>query len=383
MSDIGLYVHIPFCRRRCDYCDFTTEVAPESAWLPYLEVLKAEIRHGGEWLEKRPLHSVYFGGGTPSLLDWERISEIFQEARNAFMLPESAEVTLEANPETLSRESLTGYRNAGFNRLSLGVQSFQPSLLHRLNRYHTKDMVEERVCDARLAGFQNLSLDLIYGLPGQTESDWQKDLSLAVMLAPEHLSLYELTLEPWTPMGKRVQSGEEQLPDEDVVIGMYEWALEFLSTQGFEHYEISNFARSGRRCTHNERVWKQGEYLGVGLAAHSHLNGRRFRNPRSLSAYLGETPESPQAEGAGYHEIRRLTLEEKCSEALILGLRLTEGVDLKEMERRLDCRVPAGLLDVLENYKDRGLLMQQGNRYLFTPQGRWLSDCLFADLVIS
>ncbi len=378
---IGLYIHIPFCRRRCDYCDFTTTVEPESKWTPYIDAVVRELKHWRPYLQQRTLHSVYLGGGTPSLLGSERIGRILDAARANFTMDPNVEITLEANPETISLQLVEALRKAGVNRLSLGVQSFQPLLLEKLNRYSSQGAVEQALYWARKIGFENVSLDLIYGIPGQSLDDWQGDLEQAVALKPEHLSTYELTLEADTPMGQRVSAGRERLPEEETIVAMYERAQVFLPRQGYGHYEISNFARPGRECVHNLRTWQQGEYLGVGLAAHSHVCGRRFRNTRSLEAYLAGTPIGSTPEAPGHYDLRWPNGEERWAEALILGLRLTAGVALKELDERIGAGLPQGLLTTLHEFQKQGILERLDGRLRLTHRGRLLSDTLFAELV--
>jgi len=378
---VGLYIHVPFCRRRCGYCDFTTCAGGEDLWDPYVEAVVRELRHWSAHVAGRRVHSIYFGGGTPSLLGPRRVERMLEAVREGYAFEPIAEITLEANPETLSASRLERLRAAGINRLSMGVQSFQPLLLERLDRFHRSGAVEAGVQWARKAGFDNLSLDLIYGIPGQTLSDWKQDLEKAADLEPEHLSVYELTLEPWTPMGRRVERGQERLPDEEIVIALYEWSGTFLPARGYEHYEISNFARPGRWCIHNVQTWRQGEYVGVGLGAHSHWAGRRFRNPLSLEAYLS-LPDAAGDEAAGVHGLRWIEGEAKWAEALILGLRLLTGVAIRRLERRLGSRLPGPMAETLNQFAARGILERRGDCVRLSRRGRLLSDSVFAELVV-
>jgi len=378
---VGLYIHVPFCRRRCGYCDFTTCAGGEDLWDPYVEAVVRELRHWSAHVAGRRVHSIYFGGGTPSLLGPRRVERMLEAVREGYAFEPIAEITLEANPETLSASRLERLRAAGINRLSMGVQSFQPLLLERLDRFHRSGAVEAGVQWARKAGFDNLSLDLIYGIPGQTLSDWKQDLEKAADLEPEHLSVYELTLEPWTPMGRRVERGQERLPDEEIVIALYEWSGTFLPARGYEHYEISNFARPGRWCIHNVQTWRQGEYVGVGLGAHSHWAGRRFRNPLSLEAYLS-LPDVAGDEAAGAHGLRWIEGEAKWAEALILGLRLLTGVAIRRLERRLGSRLPRPMAETLNQFAARGILERRGDCVRLSRRGRLLSDSVFAELVV-
>lgn len=373
---IGLYIHIPFCKRRCDYCDFATSVEPEAEWSPYVEAALRELEPWSGRLRRRALHSIYLGGGTPSLIGPQRIGRILDKVRASFRMESPVEITLEANPETLTLESLAALREAGVNRLSLGVQSFQPLLLKRLNRDSSRETVERSVEWARRAGFDNVSFDLIYGIPGQSLREWKSDLEQALGLEPEHLSTYELTLEPATPMGQRVSAGRERLPPEEEVVAMYDHARDVLPEQGYHQYEISNFARPGRECAHNVHTWRQGEYLGVGLAAHSHLDGRRFHNPRAFEAYLTNAASATEDDDRCEWDS-----EQRWGEALILGLRLTPGVALDELERRIGSALPEALQATLQEFEKQGILERLRGRLRLTRRGQLLSDSLFAELV--
>lgn len=378
----GLYVHIPFCRRRCNYCDFTVRVGVENHWADYVEAVLRELQGWSPWLQSRSLHSVYFGGGTPSLIGSEQIGKILDCVRVNFRLEPGAEITIEANPETLNELLLQHLCQSGVNRISMGVQSFHPGHLQCLNRQHDGEAVRRAVEWTTRAGIDNLSLDLIYGIPGQTLEEWRKDVQDALALGPQHLSAYELTLEPHTPLGEKVQAGEVFLPCEEEVIAMYEWTGRYLSEQGFEHYEISNFALPGRQCVHNLWTWKQGEYLGVGLAAHSHVSGCRFRGTRSLESYLSQFPNGSSDEPPGYYDLRYLSPLEKWSEALILGLRTSAGVCTREIEDRIGTPLPPSMFAALKRHIEAGLLERTRQCLRLTPKGRLLSDSVFEDLIV-
>jgi oxygen-independent coproporphyrinogen III oxidase len=377
---LGLYVHIPFCRSRCGYCDFATAVRPQAEWDVYLDRLVKEIQEWGRLEKGRRVHSVFLGGGTPSLIGRGRIGRLLNEIGKSFPLDKDTEITLEANPDSVSVQLLAHLRQLGVNRLSLGVQSWQPALLARLDRCHSADQARKAFEWAKEAGYDNISLDLIYGIPGQTVTDWMADIKKTLQLGPEHLSLYELTLEPWTPLGRQVSRGDIRLPPEEVVIRMYEEAEELLTRAGYRHYEISNYARPGRQCVHNRQTWRQGEFLGFGLSASSHWQGKRFRNPERWTAYVESRTVSGE-EAPGVHDVRWLNSAEKWSEGLILGLRLLEGVNLVELENRVGPSLPSGLDEVLEKYEKSGLVVRQGKQMCLSKQGRLLSDMIFTDLV--
>jgi len=282
---LGLYLHIPFCRNRCAYCDFNTYSTVSDLMSDYVVALRAEIRQVGRGTD-RPLATIYFGGGTPSLLPAGDLDSILGEIKSSFQVDDAAEITIEANPDTLSANYLKQIRRAGINRLSMGVQSADPAQLALLERTHDFDTVIRAVADARTAGFENISLDLIYGLPGQSLASWQDSLSAVLNLETQHLSLYCLTIEPGTPMNRWLLSGRIQPPDPDLAADQYETAMAMLAQRGFEHYEISNWALSGRACQHNLIYWRNEAYLGLGAGAHGHARGYRYSVVRQPRVYI-------------------------------------------------------------------------------------------------
>ena len=298
----SLYFHIPFCTHRCAYCDFNTYAGQERLIPAYVEALCREIefvgsrlpspsgngvgespQHGGE-----AVHTIFFGGGTPSLLSPPQFEKILQTVRDLFDLSDQSylETSLEANPGTVTLDSLRGLRRAGFNRISFGVQSFHPGELRQLERIHDPFDVLNAVRWAHQAGFENLNLDLIYGLPEQTLARWQANVKHAVELGPQHLSLYALTIEQGTPYGRWAAHGLLPLPDPDLAADMYEWVSDYLEGQGYEQYEISNWARPGYQCRHNLQYWRNQPYLGFGAGAHGCANGRRFSNVLRIKTYI-------------------------------------------------------------------------------------------------
>lgn len=318
MADFALYLHIPFCRKKCAYCDFASYAQCEDQLDAYLCALHTEIlAQAARYSAGRTVTSIFFGGGTPSLLPGDAMRQLMDALRAAFSLAPEAEVTMEANPGTLTGENLTAYRAAGVNRLSLGVQSFSDRLLRRVGRIHTAREAEEAVRLARRAGFDNLSLDLMYGLPDQTEDDFAQSVERAIALEVEHLSLYSLILEEGTPLHAQAQRGECRFPEEEAVLSMQHRAQERLAQAGYARYEISNYARPGRECRHNLLYWRRGEYLGLGCAAHSLMEETRFCNTDSLEEYLA---------GRRADEVEPLGPEDRFEEQVMLGLRTREGV---------------------------------------------------------
>lgn len=318
----SVYVHIPFCARRCPYCDFTVVARDEGATPAvvrrYVGAVSAEVDMEPEW---DPLDAVYFGGGTPSRLSPTDLATILASIKDRFGLREQAEISIEANPEDLSRSLAEALVGAGFNRVSLGAQSFDPEVLDSLGRSHSPDRISSAAGEARAAGFTSVSLDLVYGTPGESPASWRATVARAMELAPDHLSAYALTVEPGTELWRAVEGGSPA-PDPDDQARKYEHLLEGAPAHGLVRYEVSNFARSGRVCRYSLSTWGQGEYVGLGLAAHGHRDGIRRRNHRQLDHYLtaveqGERPEAARERVAG---------RDSEVESLLLGLSRVAGV---------------------------------------------------------
>jgi len=358
---LALYVHIPFCTAKCTYCDFNSYAGQESLMGPYAAAVAREAALWAPQLAGRQAETVFFGGGTPSLLPLPEMRVIVSALRERFDIAPDAEVTLEANPGTVDAAHLRGLRDLGFNRISFGVQSFHDEELRRLERVHDAREVEDAYRWARDAGFENVNLDLIYGLQGQSLAGWQANLEAALALGPEHLSLYALTLEDGTPMTRDVARGRVEAPDPDMQADMFEWSRDRLARAGYRHYEVSNWARPGRECRHNLVYWRNGDWLGLGAGAHSHLAGERFAAAASPSRYIAlvdeaaqvrlstssgravNNPARPEAlEGRaalleGMPQIRfheRHDRAREMAETVILALRLREGLDLAAFARR-------------------------------------------------
>ena len=353
---LGLYIHIPFCRSKCAYCDFYSLAGAEERMDDYCRALERHLAEVAPQAECHKADTVYFGGGTPSYLGAERLCRLLGSIRKLYKVDKHAEITLEANPDSATdRKALKRLRKAGFNRLSLGVQSMDDALLQTIGRIHTRQQVQEAVAAARKAGFKNLSLDLIYGLPGQTMEGWEKTLSDAVGLHPEHLSCYGLKLEEGTPLYRR--QGELTFPDEDMQADMYLYAVEFLKQCGYEQYEISNFAKPGFASRHNLKYWLMQEYAGFGPGAHSDFGNVRYGYARDLERYLkGELV---------LQESETVDSDEREREYLMLRLRTVQGVDPREFEYRFRQRF-APLAALLQQCAREGLAEQDGNGWHLT-----------------
>jgi len=370
-QDIALYIHFPFCRRRCSYCSFVSYQGRESDIPDYVNALEKELalRTDGQ-----KVHSIYFGGGTPSLLSPQHIHDMLHTIHSLFAVDEASEVTLEANPSTVDEIYLTAVRKAGVNRLSLGVQSLVDGELALLGRIHTASEARDAVQFARIAGFTNLSLDLIYGLPGQTIASWREALEEVIELGPEHISLYPLTLEDDAPLRTAIQRREIPPIDPDLTADQYELAQDTLAAHGYLHYEISNWARDGYKCKHNMVYWHNLPYLGIGVAAHSYIHGHRLANTTDLDSYLNAFSHNlPPA----WELDEDIEPELELSETVILGLRLSEGLCLENIRSRFG-------IDLLKHYGQQvdeaagfGLLEYTDKRIRLTRQGRLLGNEVF------
>ncbi len=335
----SLYFHIPFCVHRCAYCDFNTYAGQEDAIPAYVRAVQNEIRSVARSAPERlPAHTIFFGGGTPSLLTARQFEAILETVHENFDMSADAEVSLEANPGTLSRDYLRGLHRLGFNRISLGVQSAHPDELRQLERIHDYFDVVQAVEWARLAGFDNLNLDLIFGLPEQILRRWQASVDLVLGLHPEHLSLYALTLEHGTPFGRWAARGLMPSLDPDAAADMYEWAEERLAAAGYEHYEISNWAQRGRQCLHNLQYWRNLPYLGFGAGAHGSANGLRVANVLHIKTYIERCLDvQPRPFPFSPATVNRQVIPPfvEMQETMMTGLRLTrEGISLSAFRKR-------------------------------------------------
>ena len=369
---LSLYVHIPFCASKCAYCDFASFPDREGDWRRYFEALWGELDGWREALAGHEVATVFFGGGTPTLVDAEYIEETLARCRAAVPFADGAEITLEGNPGTLTPEKLAAYGRAGVNRLSLGAQSFDDGLLKSLGRIHTAAQIGEAVAMARAAGFGNINLDLMYALPGQTEGQWRDTLERAAALGVEHVSAYSLIVEEGTPMARRVAAGEALLPDDDGVNAMQREAVARLARAGYQRYEISNYAKPGHACRHNLVYWNRGEYLGLGCAAHSLFGGRRFHNPEALDAYLA---------GERALDNQEMTLRDAMEETVMLSTRTARGLDLDRWQRDFGVPFERGRAAALRRLERGGLIETDGGAVRLTLRGMELHNAVVLELL--
>ena len=372
---LGLYVHIPFCAQKCAYCDFYSLAGWDDQMDAYTDALCAHLTETAPFAAGHTVDTAYFGGGTPSCLGEKRLVKILKVILKKYRVSRDAEITLEANPDSASDwKSLRTLRKAGFNRISLGMQSACDEELAEIGRIHTMEQVKTAVEAARRAKFDNLSLDLIYGLPHQTMVRWQANLAAAVELAPEHLSCYGLKVEEGTPLYARRDSAD--LPDDEAQAEMYLHTVEYLARMGYQQYEISNFAKDGKVSRHNLRYWTLGEYAGFGPGAHSDFGGVRYAYEKDLAAYI----RGVNSGGALLSESERIAESEREAEFLMLGLRTVYGLNVKEYEnrfrRRFSCYVP-----FLTECEKAGYAVQEGENWHLTTQGFLLSNQIIGGLL--
>lgn len=391
-APLSLYLHIPFCDHRCAYCDFNAYAGLDALIPAYTDAMIREITVWGALLASPPVPTVFFGGGTPSLLPLPLLERIITALRAAFAIDAGAEWSLEVNPGTVDAAYFRGLRTLGINRISLGVQSFDDGELQRLDRIHDAAAATQAYAAARAAGFDNISLDLIFGLEGQTPAGWERNLRRAAALAPEHLSLYALTIEEGTPLARRIARGQAGAPDDDVQADMYEQAQALLAAAGYTQYEISNWALPGRACRHNLVYWRDGEWLGLGAGAHAHLAGHRFAVVASPAAYsrLAGRLAAPPAEwlplltGGGLPWIRSVETparDRDLADAVAMELRLSEGLDLERFATRWGQRFEALFGSAASELIAQGLLRQCGDRLRIAPERRFVAADIIAQLL--
>lgn len=372
-AGFGVYLHVPFCAHRCGYCDFATSDRHGDLMGAYVEALRTDLERtvaarpagvggtpDGAWPE---VTSIFVGGGTPTLLPEQDLAGLVDLARTSLPMAAGAEVTVECNPESLRPGLFEALVDAGVNRVSMGVQSFAPQVLAFLERQHTPEKPAETIAAARASGIAEVNLDLIFGTPGETADDWAEALVRALALEPDHISAYALTVHDNTRLGRQVATGERPSPDDDVQRERWERAREVLGAAGYDHYEVSNWARTPpMRSDHNVLYWRHGDYLGVGVGAHGHRRGRRWWSTRSIEGYI-EAVEADETPIAGHEQ---LTVDEQAAERLMLGLRLREGLHPHDVP-------PLDPLAV-QDAADAGLLQLSCGRFQTTDQGWFLLD---------
>ena len=371
-----LYLHMPFCVRKCAYCDFLSFPTDQETQNLYTRRLREDIDAMGKKYGDIPVDTIFIGGGTPSVPDSALIVGIMEHVRKAFHVAEGAEISMEANPGTVTREKLTDYRRAGINRLSFGLQSANDRELKLLGRIHTWAEFLESFHLARECGFTNINIDLMSALPGQTRESWKDTLKRVTDLNPEHISAYSLIIEDGTPFGEKYGSeeGRKLLPDEDSEREMYHETKRFLRDCGYERYEISNYAKPGRACRHNIGYWTGLPYLGLGLGASSYMDGCRFAVNSDMKQYLEEKP-------GLFTDVEKLTKKDMEEEFFYVGLRMTAGVSLPEFERRFGVSAKDVYPGLMEMFVEEKAAVFQGDRFVLTDYGLDVSNYIMAQFL--
>ena len=393
-GEMGLYVHIPFCHTKCPYCDFNTYAGIEALMPGYMAALAKEIRRWGALLGSPQVNTIFFGGGTPSYVPRQSISDTLDAVREAFPVSADAEITIEANPGDLLVGDLESLLESGVNRLSIGVQSLDDSLLQLLGRRHTSDEAVAAFREVRRAGFDNVSIDLMYGLPYQSLDQWRDTLARAMELSPEHMSLYCLTLEGGTPMERQVSLGELPEPDPDLAADMYGLAEEALADAGYRHYEISNWAIPGLESRHNLTYWLNRPYLGVGPGAHSYIADCRFYNISSPREYIGRLRDA-DADASTAHDVSPAALQRmptvasvevidrrlEMAETMMMGMRLDHGVSLQAFRERFGEELQSAYGNQVDELARLGLVELRDGALRLTGNGRLLGNEVFSRFV--
>jgi oxygen-independent coproporphyrinogen-3 oxidase len=373
----GIYIHIPFCISKCIYCDFNSGVATTDVIDRYVRVLIKETRHRAEQFDMPCAETVYFGGGTPSLLKSTHVTLLMNEIRTRFSISGNCEVTLEANPGTLSESRTHDFMAAGVNRISLGVQSLDDKMLRRLGRVHTAEDARESMKLLKRAGIGNTGIDLIFALPDQTVEHWGDTLTHGIALGADHVSIYNLTIEEGTPLKRELEEGKLALPSEDEEAQMYEMAIDMLTDNGYKHYEVSNFARQGKCSVHNQIYWHNGEYIGIGAGAFSYVDGVRASNIRGVKEYMNAI----ESGDFKWPFSEKLSREDSALETVAVGLRLLDGVNIERVKSRFGSRYVDIVMDRLSDFIDQGFLQVSENTLCVTRSGLLHLDDISCALV--
>ena len=376
MINTALYIHIPFCDHKCIYCDFYSIITSDNVD-NFLKALKTEIDYYSKiYSSDRIITSLFFGGGTPSLMSTEYIDEIIRYSKQKFYFDESAEITLETNPGTVNKEKLSAFRNYGINRISIGVQSFDDDDLKFLTRIHDKQTAVSTVYNAAEAGFENISIDLIFNLPGQTKEKWKENLKQAVSLPIKHISAYSLILERGTILNKLVLDGKVKIQDEDYDAELYELTIEFLNDRGFFQYEVSNFAKPGYECIHNKAYWHHQDYIGLGPSAHSFIQNKRWWNYSSLKKYISEVELNQNA----MMNFETLDHNQLQDEYIMLALR-SDGIKLNEYIKKFGSDWLDKHSKNFEMMKEENLIEIKHNTIKLTPKGYAICDEILSKIL--
>ena len=368
--NLGLYLHIPYCLHKCGYCDFNSHPENQVESVHYVEALLKELKFYSTTLKSYNVPTVFMGGGTPTILPPSQLKKILDTVRQGFNLTSDCEITIEANPATIKLETLQEIHAAGYNRISIGVQSFDEKELQLLERVHNEEEIHSTVHRARSANFENLSMDLMFALPDQSIEKWQSHLKQATAKNPDHLSTYNLTIEPATAFFKLQEKGKLCLPHEDIQLEMYKTTIQVLEDAGYSQYEISNFSKPGMESQHNINYWNNGEYLGVGAGASSYLNGERSKNINLPSIYIRKI----ETKASAVDTRERLEPLQAMGETLMLGLRLLKGVSIDVFENRFQVSFQKVYGKAVESLLNQELITFNQNRIALSRKGLFLAD---------
>lgn len=369
MIETAIYIHIPFCDHKCIYCDFYSIITYENV-TNYLSALKKEMaNYAAQFAHERKIISIFFGGGTPSLMETGYIGEIIEEVKRKFSVNEDVEITLETNPGTVTKQKLSEFKNAGINRISVGIQSFDETDLKFLTRIHDSETAKQTIRDAYEVGFENLSLDLIFNLPNQTKEKWKKNLEEAIKLPIKHISAYSLILEQGTILNKMVLDGKVKMQDIEHDADLYEFTIDFLTSNGFEQYEVSNFAKPGFQCVHNNAYWHYEEYLSFGTSAHSFANGKRWWNLSSTRFYI----DAMNKRGNAIAGEENLSREQMLDEYVMLALR-SSGLDLDILEHKFRNNWYERNKSTIDEYISQELITLTNSKLVLTAKGFVVCD---------
>ena len=378
MSELGIYIHMPFCKRKCYYCDFISFENKQNEIGQYCKALIKEIQHESKNI-KESVSTIYVGGGTPSFVDANYVKQIIEVVKSNYYIQKNAEITVEINPGTVNEEKLKKYKEAGVNRLSIGLQSTKNQLLKQIGRIHTFEEFLFSYNLARKIGFQNINVDLMLGLPNQTLEDLEDSLKQIIKIAPEHISLYSLIVEKNTQIEKMINNGDIMLPEEELERNMYWKTKEILEKNNYKHYEISNYAKEGYESKHNSNCWKQKEYLGFGVAAHSYYQNKRYCNINSIEEYCKNIEDNNIRNNRITCEIQ--TNEEKRKEYMLLGLRMIDGINIQEFKNKFIDNPIYVFHKELEKLVKENLIEIDLNQIKLTNKGLDLANLVWEEFV--
>lgn len=379
MKNLGIYIHIPFCKKKCEYCDFVSFSGTQNMQKEYVEVLNLDIKNSAKLVSDYKVDTIYFGGGTPSYIESKYIVDILKSIKDNYKVAKNAEITIEVNPGTVDKEKLMVYKEAGINRLSIGLQSTHDRLLELIGRIHNYDEFLDTYEYAVEVGFDNINVDLMLALPTQSLDEMVSSVRKIISLKPEHISLYSLILEEGTPLYQKVQTGKLELTDEKLERHMYWRTKQLLEQAGYKQYEISNFSKEGYESKHNMNCWKQNEYLGFGLAAHSYLNDKRFSRIKNIREYIKNINENNFDKNIIIEEEQ--DRESKAKEYMMLGFRKLEGISISEFERRFGVNPLFYFRFEISKLEKEGLIEVDLDNIKLTQRGLDLANLVFEEFV--